>query len=310
MNQNLFRSNDFQRSVFLIMNKIKFGPAGNSESFYEQGHRNSVEMPKWLHDMGLEAYEYSVTRGIRLKESTAGEIGEQAAKWGIAMSLHAPYYINLASREEEGRKKTVRYLYRSMEAADWFGAKRVVFHPGSAGKGDREPAMKDAKKLLLRAMEECSEFIAKGIHLCPETMGKKNQLGSLEEILDLCQLDESLIPTVDFGHLHARSQGGIRTSKDYENILDSISGALDDRRGRAFHVHFSRIEYTAAGEKRHRTYQETEYGPDFEPLAELLLQKNLEPVIICESRKTMAEDAVRLQKILQEKFSLFNGARL
>ena len=286
--------------MFPIDSKIRFGPSGNSDSFYDQGFKTSREMPKWLYDMGLNAYEYSITRGINLKEATAREIGEQAAKWGIAMSLHAPYYINLAGREEEGRKKSIQYLYRSMEAAEWFGANRVVFHPGSVGKErDREQALETAKTVLQQALEECGGFIEKGIHLCPETMGKENQLGSLEEVLALCRLEESLIPTIDFGHLHARYQGGIRSSKDYKNILDAIVEALGPQRGKAFHVHFSRIEYTAAGEKRHRTYKDTEYG-----------QRGLEPVIICESQGTMAEDAATLQGIYKEKLSLFNSPHL
>lgn len=285
---------------------VRFGPSGNSNSFYEQGYNTSREMPKWLHDMGLNAYEYSVTRGINLKESTARDIGEQAAKWGITMSLHAPYYINLASQEEQGRKKSIQYLYRSMEAAEWFGASRVVFHPGSASKIDRELALETAKKALLQALDECSNFLQKGIDLCPETMGKKNQLGNLEEVMALCSLDESLIPTIDFGHLHARNQGNINTTKDYEEILDTIEKTMGPTRSKAFHVHFSRIEYTAAGEKRHKTYKDTEYGPDFDPLAELIIQRGLKPTIIVESQGTMAEDAVTLKGIYEQKLSLFN----
>jgi deoxyribonuclease-4 len=289
---------------------IKFGPSGNSDSFYEQGYKTSKDMPKWLHDMGLNAYEYSVTRGVNIKEATAKEIGEQAAKWGITMSLHAPYYINLASQEEEGRKKSINWLYQSMQAAEWFGANRVVFHPGAAGKVDREQAMETAKNTLLHALEECSKYIGKGIHLCPETMGKRNQLGNLEEVLALCSLDESLIPTIDFGHLHALHQGIIRSKKDYENILDPIVKVLGPERGSAFHVHFSRIQYTAAGEKKHMTYKDTEYGPDFDPLAELIVKRNLKLVIIMESQGTMAEDALTLKGIYEEKFSLFKQSNL
>jgi deoxyribonuclease-4 len=293
--------------VVRIGNSVKFGPSGNSDSFYDQGFKTSREMPKWLHDMGLDAYEYSVTRGVNLKEATAREIGEQAAKWGITMSLHAPYYINLASQEEEGRKKSIRWLYQSMEAAEWFGAGRVVFHPGAAGKTDREQAMESAKKVLLQALEECSSFVGRGIHLCPETMGKRNQLGNLEEVLALCSLDDSLIPTIDFGHLHALHQGIIRSPKDYENILDPIVERLGPDRGKAFHVHFSRIDYTAAGEKKHMTYKDTEYGPEFDSLAELIVKRGLELTIIMESQGMMAEDALTLKGIYEEKLSLFNS---
>ena len=255
--------------------------------------------------MGLDAYEYSLTKGVRLKEGTAREIGEQAAKWGITMSVHAPYYINLASKEEEGRRKSIQYIYSTMEAAEWFGANRVIFHPGSAGT-DREAAMETAKITLSQALEKCSSFIAKGIHLCPETMGKQSQLGSLKEVLELCKLDSALMPTIDFGHLHALNQGNIQSCQDYADILDTIENALGKERGRHFHVHFSRIEYTKAGEKKHHTYSETEYGPDFDPLALLLAERELDIIIICESSGMMAEDAAELKRIYQEKLHLFN----
>ena len=221
------------------------------------------------------------------------------------MSVHAPYYINLAGKEEEGRRKTIQYIYSSMEAAEWFGATRVIFHPGSAWD-DREQAMKTARKTLEQALEECSAFINRGIHLCPETMGKQNQLGRLKEVLELCLLDSSLIPAIDFGHLHAVNQGAIQSYQDYESILDTMEKIMGKERSRVFHTHFSRIEFTKAGEKRHHTYSETEYGPDFDPLAELIVKRNLETVIICESRGMMAEDALKLKRIYQEKLYLFN----
>lgn len=295
--------------MLLINKKIKFGPSGNDDSFYEQGYKTSLDMPRWLHDMGLNAYEYSLTRGIRLKESTAREIGEQAAKWGIAMSVHAPYYINLASQEGEGQKKSIQYLVRSAEAAQWMGASRVVFHPGSAGK-DRGLALETAKNVLLQALEECGSYIVNGIHLCPETMGKRNQLGHLNEVLELCRLDDTLLPTIDFGHLHALHQGAIQSADDYIAILDPIEKALGSKRGKSFHVHFSRIEFTGAGEKKHHTYDDKEYGPDFDPLAELIVARELELVIISESRGKMARDAKTLKGIYEEKLSLFNSSHL
>ena len=294
--------------MLYISKNIKFGPAGNDNSFYMQGYKSSIDMPKWLHEMGLDAYEYSLTRGIRFKEDTAREIGDMAAKWGVAMSVHAPYYINLASQDENHRKKSIQYLARSAEAAQWLGATRVVFHPGSAGK-DRELALETAKKVLLQALED-SLYIAQGVRLCPETMGKRNQLGNLEEVLELCQLDSSLIPTIDFGHLHALGQGAIRSSEDYAGILNTIEKKLGMERGKTFHIHFTRIEFSEAGEKKHHTYDEKEFGPDFDELAELLILRDIKSVVICESRGTMAIDARTLKTIYQEKLSLFNTSHL
>ena len=117
------------------------------------------------------------------------------------------------------------------------------------------------------------------------------QLGTLDEVLALCRVDRRITPCIDFGHLNARTLGGIASKADYVAILDRMEEALGDARARQFQVHFSRIEYTAGGEKRHWTFAETQFGPEPQPLMELLAERRLEPVIICESAGTQAEDA-------------------
>lgn len=278
---------------------IKFGPSGNSDSFYKQGHKSSLETPEWLYNMGLDAYEYSFGRGVRIKKETAEAIGQNAKKYNIAMSLHAPYYINLATDDEEKKVKTIGYIVDTAKAAKFFGAKRIVVHPGSVGKKSRNEAMARAKDVLREALDVLHNSDLDDINICPETLGKINQLGTLDEIIDLCKLSDILIPTIDFGHLNARGRGSIKTKDDYAEILDALE-VLGDRANN-FHVHFSRVEYTNQGEKRHHTYSETEYGPDFEPLAELLYVRRLNPTIICESKGTMAEDAKTLKEIYLSK---------
>ena len=122
-------------------------------------------------------------------------------------------------------------------------------------------------------------------------MGKINQLGTLYEVLELCRLDERLIPCIDFGHLNARSLGGLKQFEDYKKIFIEIENALGLERLRQYHAHFSKIEYTTGGEKRHLTFEDTVFGPNFEPVLELTVQKGCSPTIICESAGTQAEDA-------------------
>ena len=276
---------------------IKFGPSGNSNLFYDEGYKSSLDMPKWLADRGLNAYEYSVTKGIRFKEETARKIGEQAREHNIFLSMHAPYYINLANPDSQKREKSKMYIMNTLEAAEWMGAKRIVFHPGSRGKLDREKAF----ELVLNTFEEVLDLVYKKqydhITLCPETMGKKNQIGTLEEVLQLCKIDEKVIPTIDFGHIHARNGGSLQKKEDFEKVIDTIEQYLGLKRTSVIHIHFSRIEYTTGGEKKHWTYADTEFGPDFEPLANVLVEKDLTPVIICESKGTMAEDAMIFSEI-------------
>ena len=124
---------------------------------------------------------------------------------------------------------------------------------------------------------------------------KLGQLGTLDEVLALCGVDKRITPCIDFGHLNARTLGGIQTKADYAAILDRMAEVLGDDRARQFHVHFSRIEYSAGGEKRHWTFADTQFGPEPQPLMELLAERQLTPVVICESAGTQAEDGDKLK---------------
>lgn len=282
------------------MQKIRFGPSGNSDSFYAQGYKSTWQMPKWLRRLGLDAFEYSFGHGVRIKTETAKRIGEEAKEYDISMSVHAPYYINLAASSEESREKNIRYVMDSVGAAREMGATRAVVHPGSAAKADRFAGLETAQKNLREILELKHEYGFDDVTLCLETMGRFSQLGTVDEILALCTLDDALLPTLDFGHINARGQGSLRTRSDYAAVLNAVGNVLGEDRLRVVHIHFSRVEYSAAGEKKHWTLQETQYGPEFEPLAEELAQRRLTPRVICESRGTMAEDALKLKKIYED----------
>jgi deoxyribonuclease-4 len=163
----------------------------------------------------------------------------------------------------------------------------------------REEALSLAGDTLLKAFIALKENNLDSIHICPETMGKINQLGTLDEVMYLCSINDSFIPAIDFGHLNARTFGGIKTKEEYSAILDTIENKLGSDRLKYMHCHFSKIQYTIGGEKKHLTFEDTEFGPDFEPLAELLYKRNLAPTIICESDSVMVEDALKMKKIYE-----------
>ncbi|NLD49449.1 MAG: TIM barrel protein [Clostridiaceae bacterium] len=276
---------------------IRFGPSGNSASFYEQGYKSSVDMPCWLRSMGLDAYEYQCNKGVKVGDQTAGKIGEEAHKNNIYLSIHAPYYINMASPEEEKRLNSKRYIMETMGLARKMGAKRIVVHTGSYSKVDKKWALDTAIKLLGEVLREADAEGLGDITICPEVLGKQNQLGSLEEIIEMCKTDERLIPTIDFGHIHARSLGGLNSVKDFELVIEELENSLGFDRVKILHCHFSRVEFTKGGEKKHWTIADTQYGPEFEHLAQVIVKKGMEPVIICESRDYMAEDSLKLKGI-------------
>lgn len=277
----------------------RFGPAGNPQSFYDAGHKSSVQMPAWLADRHLGAYEYQCGHGVSIGIEQARLIGQAAKAHDIQLSIHAPYYINLASPDPEKQAKTIGYILDSLRAARNMGASRVILHPGSAAQaGSRAAALELAVTLLLKALGQSDEEgLLEQCTLCPEVMGKINQLGDLGEVLALCRLDDRLIPCVDFGHLNARTGGSLKTADDYRHVCRAIQNELGFDRLRFMHVHFSRIEFTAGGEKQHHTLADSRFGPDFEPWAEIMAEQQLDPVIICESDGTQAEDAMAMQDI-------------
>lgn len=273
----------------------KFGPAGNSESFSKMGYKNSLDVPDYIVKMGLDCYEYQCGRGVNIGEEKARLLGEKAAKAGITLSLHAPYYISMSSTEEEKRDNSVNYILASARAVNAMGGDRIVVHTGSCGKISRSDALDLALDTMRKAIAALDGEGLSNIHICPETMGKVNQLGTLEEVLELCLLDERLIPCIDFGHLNARNMGSLKSFADYENIFLKIKDKLGTDRLKSFHSHFSKIEYTTGGEKRHLTFEDTVYGPDYQPVMELTCKYGCSPVFICESAGTQAEDAKQMK---------------
>lgn len=275
----------------------KFGPAGNSESFFEAGNKSALDMPDWLEKNNLDCYEYQCGHGVRVSEDSAKEIGKLFHEKGIGLSIHAPYYISLSSVEEEKRKNSVNYIMQTLNAAKNMGATRIVVHSGSCAKITRKEALELAKSTLNMAIREADAAGFGDIHICPETMGKVNQLGTVDEVMELCSLDERLIPTIDFGHVNAQTIGSLKIKEDFERIFDAIKNKLGSYREEQFHSHYSRIEYTSSGEKKHHTFAETEFEPEFDPIAEIIAERNLSPTIICESAGTQTEDAVEMKKI-------------
>jgi len=267
-----------------------FGPGGNGEWFYAEGKKSTLQAPGWLKEKGLDAFEYEAGNGISGSEATLRAIGEKAREHGILMSLHTPYFISLSGVEEEKRLKSLEYIKKSLWAAELLGADTIVIHSGSAAKISRKEAMALSRDTLSRVAEAVGET---PIRLGIETMGKVNQLGTLAEVIEQCKTSPIYAPVVDFGHLNARNIGGAFPNVDsYRRVFDEIGTALGDEVARSLHCHFSKIEYTSAGEKKHLTFADEQFGPLFEPLAEAIVREGVAPRIICESAGTQAEDSL------------------
>lgn len=277
---------------------VKFGPSGNSELFYDQGFKSSLDAPTWLKNRNLDAYEYAFNRGINISDFVAKDLGERCKNNNITLSVHAPYYINLANPDDEMVEKSYGYIIDSLKHLKIMQGERCVFHPGTCGKLPREQAfelLKTRMKELVKRID--NEKLDYNFILCPETMGKSQQLGTYQEIAEICTYADYLVPTLDFGHINSLLQGKLKTEEDFEEIIKYLIDKLGIDKVKKVHIHFSKIMYGAKGEIKHLTLEDTEYGPEFEPLAKVIKKYDLHPVIICESRGTQAEDANLLKDI-------------
>ena len=276
---------------------LRIGPSGNSLGFYESGRKHTYEEAEWLHEIGLTAFEYSFGRGVHITDETAAKIAQEMKKYDIALSIHAPYYTNSANPDSEMIEKSIGYVRQSLIAMKKMGGARVVFHPAACGKQVRSEAVAATKSNIIKMMSELSGCLGFDDYiLCPETMGKLGQIGTVEEVVDFCKADKHLYPCYDFGHINSYTHGGIKTKDDYKRIIDYTFDGLGEKKAKNIHIHFSKIQYGAAGEIRHLTLADTEYGPEYAPLAEVIDEYRMTPVRICETKEVMAQDALIMKK--------------
>lgn len=278
---------------------VIFGPSGCGDEFYEQGYNGILDVPNWIRDYGLDAYEYSFGHGYQMTTEKAKEAGEIFKEFDIKLSLHAPFYINFANPDEEMYAKTQGYIRTGIKFLRAFGADRLVFHPASCGKLNRDEAILLTQKRFSQTFDKMEEEgLLNGIWLCPETMGKTMQIGTWKEVIDLCTLNHHLVPTFDFGHINSIEQGSLKSEEDFKRIFDYCIEKLGKERTNNCHIHFSKIQYGPKGEIKHLNYDDEIYGPEFDPLAKVLIDYDINSTrVICESMSKMPHDALIMKKI-------------
>jgi deoxyribonuclease-4 len=272
---------------------VRFGPAGKPLGF----RGDTAAAIAYSSQKGLTAFECEFVRGVNLGPEAAKKAGEVARKRDVLLSCHCPYWINCSPRDESKVQIALRGIIQSARAAHAMGAWIIVLHPGYYMGRSPGKAMKKALDTLEKALEAMS---SEGIEviLGLETTGKRTQLGALEEVIEMSQALERALPVVDFAHIHARDGGSISTREDYARIFSRVEEELGAKAARNLHCHFSEIEYTDKGERRHLPLGEKN-SPPYHPLAEEIAQGGWEPTIISES-PMLDRDALKMKRILEE----------
>ncbi len=264
---------------------IYLGPGGTPHGV--KGTKDSME---YLAKEGLNAMEVQFVRGARMKESTAKDIGKEAEKHDILLSIHAPYYINLNSEKEETIEKSKERIMKSARLGDAMGAWIITVHAGYYSGMSSE----EATEIIGDGVVECAEKIEEedlDVKIGLEQMGKEKSWGTLGEIEKVIERTDMAVPVLDFAHYHARFDGALKTEDDFRDLIDKYESIHDGH----LHSHFSSIEYTNKGEKEHLNVEEHE--PDFRKLAPVLGERDYDITVICETPE-LDRDSLRMKEIL------------
>lgn len=270
------------------MKNIKFGTSGNPPNFFKSEFgKNRINAVNWISSIGLNAYEVLMTYGARTRPEVAEEIGKRAKELGIHLTVHGPYYVVFTSDKEGVFERSVEELLKTLKLAEIMGAEAVVFHPGF--KNVENPVER-----CIKGIKEVKKRYNGPVEIHPETMGKKSQLGSLDEVIHICRETECK-PCLDFAHIHAREGGSLKDVDSFREIILKVKSELGEDTIKNLHCHFYPVEYGEKGEKHHRAVTEENVFPKFEHFAPVIKEFKIEPILISESRDSQDIGALQMR---------------
>jgi len=270
-------------------NELLFGTAGVPQSTPK---KSTLEGLREVKRLGLDCLEIEFVQGVKMGVDTAHQVGTEAKNLGLSLSVHAPYYVSLNSLRQGIRMTSHKRLLRSARIARVCGARSVVFHPGFYGKKTPEETFNTIKKGL-KEVVSILRSQRNPVALRPETMGKRSQFGSLEEILFLCQHIQGLKPCIDFSHLHAR-YGKANDYLSFYRILKKIKLKLGPGALKDMHIHVSGMLYGSKGEIKHLMLQQSDFR--YDELIQALRDFEVKGTVISES-PVQEKDALMLKNL-------------
>jgi len=256
--------------------KLLFGTGGTPVS---SPKRDSITGITTIRKLGLDCMELEFVQGVKMKEEMAEKVKEHSKELGIVLTAHAPYFINLNSKDSKKLKASMDRIIETARIGMLCGAKSITFHPGFMEKDPPSEVLKRIVKAIKKIEEEMEE---KGIvmDIRPETTGKPSQFGSLSETLELCA-ETGLLPCIDFAHLHAREMGRYKNANEFAGILEKMVKVLGKGSLKNMHIHISGIKYGKKGEIKHLNLKEADLN--YEEILKVLIDFGVEGVIISES---------------------------
>lgn len=259
------------------MNKLNFLTAGlpiaSENKGYEEGYRI-------LKNMNLDGLEMEFVHGVRMKDESKEFLKGLTSKNEIVLSAHAPFYVNLNSKEEEKIEASIQRILETAVVSNDVGAYSITFHAAFYMGKSEEEVYQTVKKGISKITEELNRQNNK-IWIRPETTGKMSQWGNLEEIVRLSKEFETVLPCIDFAHLHARYNGIYNTYDEFSNMLDFVGNELGNNAIENMHIHVAGIAYTVKGERNHLIFSESDMN--YKDLLKALKVHGAKGIVVCES---------------------------
>ena len=260
--------------------KIQIGIAGIPHGTKGKGTDAGI---RYLHEIGLDAMEIQFGRNVYMSVDSARKTAPVAEKERVDLSVHAPYYVNLTSKSEKTREKSREWILMSARVADALDASMVTVH--AAREADID-AVAGSFEDIIKTLK--SEGIS--VPLGVETMGDEGEFGSVGDVIEVMEKAKGTDIVLDFAHIHARTNGGLKTTEDFTAVLDQVAKVKKNN----YHIHFSGIEYKNSREVRHLPLGN---GPDFSMLSRVLIDRGCDANIICES-PLLEEDGLKMKKMI------------
>lgn len=297
---------------------LKFGVAGFPPNFTKSEYKSKREnVFKWINSLGLEWIELQNTYGIKMPDEQANMYRSLGEQFNVGISIHAPYYITLASDDMDVIRRSQERIIQAYALAEKLNSKRIIFHPGHYSDKTIEGREKALLKLI-QALKEIQNDIPlnKGIYLYAETIGKKSQLGSVDEIIEICREVDYCLPCLDLAHVHAFEQGSLYTSEAIYNLLSYVKKSLGKKIDNKWHFHMYPVDYDKNGERGHKAfadrrenvqlnmfdkYVDDKYHPTVQNFINAVKQIDISGVVVCEAKDSQDVGAKMLKQHYEVK---------
>lgn len=273
---------------------LRFACPGTPKS--TPGSGGTLAGLKHAKSLGIDAMEIEWVQSVPKNAEHVAAVGKIAQELDIALTIHAPYFINLNSAEKEKIVASEKRITDALAMAQVCGAVSVCVHAAFNGGADSQTVTDSVRRATERILKNKQKLFP-DVNLAYETMGKHSQWGTLDETLEICK-EFDLYPCVDVAHMHARANGGMNTEKEFDDLLDRYAKVLGKKSLHNMHLHYSGIAYSEKGEKHHLTFEESD--ADWKGFLRVLKKRDIGGVLVCES-PAMEDDTILLRKTYEKQ---------